>query len=118
MVMRLSPLRNHVHPGNGDDAMTKLLVIVAAATVAVLLLDATPASAQRGYYGPYGYRAYGYRPYRYRAYGYYRPFRYRAYGYYRPGYRAYGYYRNYRPYWYIPAEQRHWYDRNTAAFNT
>ena len=43
---------------------------------------------------------------------------YRAYGYYLPrGYGAYGYY-GWRPYRYIPAEQRHWYDRNTAAFNT
>jgi hypothetical protein len=95
---------------SGDDAMTKLMVIGAA--VAVLLFDVAPADAYRGYgyYRPYGYRAFGYRPYAYRPY--------RAYGYYRPGYRAYGYYRNYRPYWYIPAEQRHWYDRNTAAFNT
>lgn len=80
--------------------MTKLLVIGVA--LAVLFLDAAPAFAKRGYY-----RAYGYVPYGYRAHGYYAP----------AGYRAYGYY-GWRPYRYIPAEQRHWYDRNTAAFNT
>ena len=79
--------------------MTKLLAIGVA--VAVLLLEVAPAFAH--------YRGH-------RAYGYYGA-GYRAYGYYRSGYRAYGYY-GYRPYRYIPAEQRHWYDRNTAAFNT
>jgi hypothetical protein len=69
--------------------MTKLLAI--GVMVAVFLIDAAPAFAH--------YRGY------------------RAYGYYGPGFRAYGYY-GYRPYRYIPAEQRHWYDRNTAAFNT
>jgi hypothetical protein len=87
--------------------MTKLLVIGVA--LAVLIIDVAPAFAH--------YRAYGYAPYRYRAYGYV-PRGYRAYGYYLPrGYGAYGYY-GWRPYRYIPAEQRHWYDRNTAAFNT
>jgi hypothetical protein len=83
--------------------MTKLMVIGAA--VAILLIDTAPAFAR--YYGAYGYRAYGYRPYAYRAYGYYGR-----------GYRAYGYYAGWRPYRFIPAEQRHWYDRNTTAFNS
>jgi hypothetical protein len=89
--------RGRTTDSSGDDAMTKLVVIGVA--VAVLLLDAAPAFAKR-YYRSYGYGAYGY----------YVPSGYRAYGYYPSGYRV--------PYRYVPAEQRHWYDRNTSAFNS
>jgi hypothetical protein len=97
--------------------MTKLMVVVGAA-VAVLLLDAAPAFAHYyGGYRAYGYRAFGFRPLAYRAYGYYGR-GYRAYGYYGGGYRAYAVYGGWRPYRFIPAEQRHWWDRNTSAFNS
>jgi hypothetical protein len=83
--------------------MTKLVVIGVA--VAVLLLDAAPAFAKR-YYRGYGYGAFGF----------YAPVGYRAYGYYGRGYGAYGYYRPYR--YYLPAELRRSYDRNSTAFNS
>jgi hypothetical protein len=77
-------------------------VAAAGLALAVILVTIVPAqahyrylrAASYGHYGPFG--AYGYASYRgYRAYGYYRPYRY-----------------------YLPAELRRSYDRNSTAFNS